>query len=214
MKILVTGFNPFGGENINPSYEAVKLLPDFIHHGKIIKLELPTVFKKSSDLLIQTIKKEKPQIVFCVGQAGGRTDLSFECIGINKDLGRIPDNEGNEPLGKKIREDGDDGYFSNLPIFKIVEALEKENIPASVSYTAGTYVCNHVLYSLMHYIKTSDVEIKGGFVHVPFIPAQVIGKRQVAHMGLDMIKDGLIKAIEVAMFESEDVVNAHQGNLD
>lgn len=214
MKILVTGFNPFGGEGLNPSFEAVKLLPESIGRAQIIKLELPTVFKKSSQLLLKTIEIEKPQIVLCVGQAGGRSDLSFECIGINKDLARIPDNEGNEPLGEKISSEGNDGYFSNLPIYKIVESLQNENIPSSISYTAGTYVCNHVLYSLMHYIRTRNLEIKGGFVHVPYLPSQVIWKRQVPHMHLDMIKEGLTKALEIAMLDSEDVISLQQGNLD
>lgn len=214
MKVLMTGFDPFGGESINPSFEAVKLLPDTIGQAEIVKLELPTVFKKSIDVLLSTMVNEKPEIVICVGQAGGRSEISMEAIGINVSLGRIPDNEGYKPLGEKIAQDGHDGYFSNLPIHAMARHLNTLGIPAGISYTAGTYVCNHVLYALMHHIRTNDLPIKGGFIHVPYLPAQASGKRNMPHMTLEMIRQGLVEVVEVALQTSVDQVTENGGRED
>lgn len=214
MKILITGFDPFGGEKVNPSFEAVKLIPDTLSQHEIIKLELPTVFNLSIQSLIKKIEEVKPDIVICVGQAGGRSDISIECIGINKNLGRIPDNQGFQPIGEKIREDGNDGYFSNLPIYLMTQKIGEAGIPSSVSYTAGTYVCNHILYGLMHYIKSNDLSIRGGFIHVPLLPEQAVNKRNMPHMSLEMISEGLKIAILTAIENETDKIVSKQGNLN
>lgn len=177
MRVLITGFDPFGGEKINPAWEAIKLLPDTIESIEVIKLEIPTVFKKSIDVLMSGIEKHKPDAVICVGQAGGRYEISMERIAINLDDARIKDNEGNQPIDEKVYPDGDSAYFSNLPIKAMTEAIKSTGIPASVSNTAGTFVCNHIMYGLLYHIEKSNVAKKGGFIHVPYIPQQVIGKK-------------------------------------
>lgn len=150
MKVLITGFDPFGGEPINPAWEAVKRLPDNIDGVEIVKLQIPTVFKKSAKKLFENIDTVKPDVVICVGQAGGRYEFCVERVAINLDDGRIPDNEGYQPVDVKVFEDGENAYFSNLPIKAMVEEVKKAGIPAAVSNTAGTYVCNHIMYSLLY----------------------------------------------------------------
>jgi pyroglutamyl-peptidase len=202
---LITGFTPFGGEKINPSYEAVKLLDDVIAGAKIIKLEIPTVFRKSIEALDKAIKSEKPDIVMCIGQAGGRFEISIERIAINIDDARIADNEGNVPIDETIYPDGENAYFSNLPIKAMVKKIRENNIPANVSNTAGTFVCNHIMYGLLYLINKKYPDIKGGFIHVPFIPEQVMDKRNMPYMTLDEIVNGLTYAIEAVVENKEDI---------
>ena len=173
MKILVTGFMPFGGEEINPAWEAVKLLPDTINGAEILKAELPTAFGKGAEVLRTCIEAHQPDAVLCVGQAGGRASIAVERVGINWRDARIEDNEGNKPVDEKIIPEGRDAYFSNLPARAIVERLQNSGIPAVLSYSAGTYVCNEVLYHLLYWIDTLYPHMRGGFIHVPYDPAQV-----------------------------------------
>ncbi len=205
MKVLVTGFDPFGGEKVNPSIEAVKRLPDKIAGADIIKVELPTVFGKSIERLEKALNEHQPDITICVGQAGGRSRISVERVAININDGRIPDNEGNQPIDEPIFEDGENAYFSNLPIKAMVKAMKDENIPAEVSNTAGTYVCNHVMYGLLYYINKQYPSMKGGFIHIPFLPEQVIDKKDSPSMSLDLIVKGLEIAIEAAIKYDEDI---------
>lgn len=172
MNILVTGFSPFGGETINPAYEAVKLLPDSIENARIIKAELPTVFRKGAETLRELISKFNPAIVICVGQAGGRSAIAIERIAANLHDASNPDNEGNCPEDESIISEGKAAYFSNLPTRAIVQALKEARIPAVLSYTAGTYVCNDVMYHLLYWIEQSYPDMRGGFIHVPYDPAQ------------------------------------------
>lgn len=199
MKILVTAFDPFGGESINPAYEAVKMLESDIAGSSIIKLELPTVFRKSVAKLEEVLKKEKPDAVICVGQAGGRTDITVERIAINIDDARIKDNEGNIPQDEIIYQDGPAAYFSNLPIKHIVKNIQENDLPATVSNSAGTFVCNHIMYSLLYLNEKNSLGILGGFIHVPYIPKQVIDKSNTASMSLEDITDGLTYAIEAVV---------------
>ena len=147
MKILITGFEPFGGESINPAYEAVKLLPDTVCGAQIVKLEVPTVFGKAGDILHAAVAEHRPDAVICVGQAGGRAAITPERVAINIMDGRIADNAGFMPVDRTIRTDGENAYFSTLPIKAMVAAIRAEGIPAEVSNTAGTYVaiilCTH-----------------------------------------------------------------------
>ena len=178
MKVLITGFDPFGGEKVNPAWEAVRALPDNIDGIEVIKLQIPTVFKKSAKKLFENIDSVKPDVVICVGQAGGRYEFCVERVAINLDDGRIPDNEGYQPVDTPVFEDGDTAYFTSLPIKGMVEKLKKASIPAAVSNTAGTYVCNHIMYSLLYYLNKNKLDnIRGGFIHVPYIPEQVIDKK-------------------------------------
>lgn len=196
MKILVSGFDPFGGEKINPAIESVKLLPDEIKGVKIIKLEIPTVRFKSLKKLEEVIEKEKPDVVLNIGQAGGRSDITVERIGINIDDFRIKDNEGNDPVDEKIVNDGPDAYFVRIPVKAMVKKMKENNIPASISNTAGTFVCNHVCYGMAHLAGTKYPNMKTGFIHIPFLPNQVLDKRNMPSMSLELIVKGLKVAIE------------------
>lgn len=206
MKVLVTGFDPFGGESINPAYEAIKQMSDEISGCKVVKKELPTVFYKSLEALEAAIELENPDIVICVGQAGGRYGLSLERIGINLDEARISDNDGQRPMGTQIKEDGETAYFSTLPNKAILKEMIEAKVPAVLSYTAGTYVCNHVLYGLMYAIEKKYTHIRGGFIHVPFLPEQVLAKKNTPFMSLEMITKGLELAVKASVENSEDIV--------
>lgn len=195
MRVLITGFDPFGGEKINPAWEAVKGMKDRIGEIEIIKLEIPTVFHKATKVLIEGAKACNPDVIIAIGQAGGRYDITPERVAINIDDARIKDNDGAQPIDVKIYEDGENAYFTNLPIKAMVEAMKKEGIPASVSNTAGTFVCNHIMYSIMYHITKNKIAKKGGFIHVPYIPEQVVDKKNVPYME----KSRITKALEIAI---------------
>ena len=206
MKILVTGFDPFGGEPTNPAIESVKRIDDEIEGAEIIKLEIPTVFHKAADVVEEKIKEVKPDVVLSIGQAGGRYGITVERVAINEDDARIEDNEGNQPIDVKIREDGAPAYFATLPIKAMVEEIKKENLPASVSNTAGTFVCNHIMYQDL-YLAEKYGNIKAGFIHVPFLTEQVVDKKDTASMSLEDIVKGLNAAIRaiVKYADKEDL---------
>ena len=205
MKILVTGFDPFGGEPINPAIESVKRLPDNIAGAEIIKLEIPTVRKKSLEKIEEAINEHNPDVILSIGQAGGRFDISIERVGINLDDFRIPDNEGNQIIDEPIFPDGENSYFVKLPVKAMVQNVQKNNIPASVSYTAGTFVCNHVLYGVLYLIEKKYKGKKSGFIHIPFLPQQVVDKRNMPSMELNTIVKGLTAAIEAIVKNNEDI---------
>jgi len=205
MKILVTGFDPFGGEPINPAIESVKKLPDNIAGAEIIKLEIPTVRKKSLEKIEKAINEHNPDVILSIGQAGGRFDISIERVGINLDDFRIPDNEGNQIIDEPIFPDGENSYFVKLPVKAMVQNVQKNNIPASVSYTAGTFVCNHVLYGVLYLIEKKYKGKKSGFIHIPFLPQQVVDKRNMPSMELNTIVKGLTAAIEAIVKNNEDI---------
>ena len=205
MKILVTGFNPFGGEKINPAIESVKKLPDTISGAEIIKLEIPTVCHVSLKVIDEAIEKYNPDVILSIGQAGGRYDITVERIGINIDDCRIPDNAGNQIIDEPIYKDGPAAYFSNLPIKAMVKRVQERHIPASVSNTAGTFVCNHVLYGVRYLIETKYPGKKSGFIHIPFLPEQVVDKKEKASMSLDTIVEALTAAIEAIVDTKKDI---------
>lgn len=205
MKVLITGFDPFGGEKINPALEAVKQLPDEIAGAEVIKVEIPTVFRKSLTHLANAIETHKPNIVICIGQAGGRFGITPERVAINIDDARIKDNDGNQPIDIAIKEDGAPAYFTNLPIKAMVKEICDFGLPASVSNTAGTFVCNHLMYGVMYLIDKKYPEMKGGFIHVPYVPNQVITKPNTPCMSVTDISKGLELAIKAAVECSEDV---------
>ena len=201
MKILITGFEGFGGEGINPSYEAVKRLPDTVSGAEIVKLELPTVWRKSAEIAAQKIEKCHPDALISVGQAGGANAIRIERVALNLDDYRMPDNEGNQPLDRPVYADGPSAYFSTLPIKAICQAINQKGIAAEISNSAGLFVCNHVFYSIRHLCETKyrGLNIICGFIHVPFIPEQTVSKPNVASMPLDDIVTALITALEVTI---------------
>lgn len=204
-KVLVTGFDPFGGESLNPALESVKQLPNIISGAEVIKLEVPTVFKKSVDTLQKAMEKENPDVIICVGQAGGRTDITIERVAINQDDARIPDNEGNSPIDEVIFEDGENAYFASLPIKAMAKEIQDSGIPASISNTAGTYVCNHLMYGCLYWIDKKYKNAIGGFIHVPFVMEQVVNKRNMAAMNIKDITRALEIAIKAALENKEDI---------
>lgn len=211
MKLLLTAFTPFDGEKINPALEAVKLVKDRIGNLLIVKLEVPTVFGKSIDTVREAIEREKPDFVLSIGQAGGRAEITPERVAINLDDARIPDNEGNQPIDEPIFPDGENAYFSTLPVKAMVEAIRKEGLPSSLSNSAGTYVCNHLMYGVLYYLDKRPV-IKAGFIHVPYIPEQTKNKKEMPALELSEIVRGLEAAITAIAINGTDKKLAYGQN--
>ncbi|WP_373114351.1 pyroglutamyl-peptidase I [Streptococcus sp. oral taxon 431] len=206
MKILVTGFDPFGGEKINPALEAVKSLPSEIHGAEIHWVEIPTVFYKAADVLETAIIRYQPDAVLCIGQAGGRASLTPERVAINQDDARIPDNQGNQPIDTPIRLDGQAAYFSTLPIKAMVQAIKEEGLPATVSNTAGTFVCNHLMYQALYLADKKFSHMRAGFMHIPYMTEQVINKPNTASMNLTDIVRGIEAAIgAIVDYKDKDI---------
>ena len=189
-KLLITGFEPFGGETINPSWEAVKLLPETIGEFELTKAEIPVVFEKAAETVLVKAEKIQPDAIICVGQAGGRTGVTPEMVAINLRFASIPDNEGHQPKDEPCIENGENAYFATLPVRKMVAAVSEADIPCSVSYSAGTYVCNDLIYHVLH--KYKGTEVKSCFIHVPFIPEQTTDKPSM-ELGT------IAKALEIAI---------------
>ena len=195
MKILLTAFEPFGGENVNPAQKAVKLVRDEIAGARIIKIDVPVVFGESIDTVRKMMEKEKPDAVLCIGQAGGRAGLTPERVAINIDDARIPDNAGNQPADQPVFPDGPSAYFSSLPVKAMTAAIRDAGIPASLSNTAGTYVCNHLMYGVLYHIAKSFPGTQGGFMHVPFLHGQVTDRPNMASLSVQDIVTGIEAAI-------------------
>lgn len=205
MKILVTGFDPFGGETVNPAYEAVKLLPDTIGGAQIFKLEIPTVFSLSGPPVEEGIKKYQPDVVLCVGQAGGRASISVEKVAINFVDARIPDNNGEQPLDEPLQADGPAAYFSTLPVKSMVQHVKDAGLPCYLSFTAGTYVCNSIMYNVLYMCEKRYPGIRAGFIHVPYACGQVIDKANTTpSMPLETIAKSLEYAIEAIAIDRQD----------
>lgn len=213
MKVLITGFDPFNGETINPAFEAIKLLPNTILDVDIIKLEIPTVFKKSMEYIEKIIENVNPDVIILVGQAGGRSSITVERVAINIDDTKIKDNEGNMPVDNKIREDGENAYFSNLPIKIMVDNMINNGIPANISNDAGTFVCNHVMYGTLYLINKKYNNIKSCFIHVPYIPNQVLAKNNIPSMSLVDISKGLEICIQTCI-ENNENINVEKLSVD
>ena len=189
-KLLITGFEPFGGEEINPSWEAVKLLPSEINGYTLTKLLLPVVFARAAQTVIELAEEIDPDVILCIGQAGGRSNITPELVAINLRNASIPDNDGNQPKDEAILENGQTAYFSSLPVRKMSEAIATFGIPSTVSYSAGAYVCNDVLYTLLSHFDGTKTRV--GFIHIPYSKEQ--GKEP--SMKMDDIVRGVIAAVE------------------
>ena len=200
MKALVTGFEPFGGEQTNPAYEAVALLPERIDSVELIKAKLPVSFNDSGPALAELIRKYQPDVVICVGQAGGYAAIAVERVAINLRDAAAPDNSGVQPEEQPITADGPDAYFSSLPVKKIVAAMRHSSIPAFISNSAGTFVCNNVMYTLLDLIHRNKLPIRGGFIHVPYSSQQVVSKApNTPSMELTQMARGLEAAIRALL---------------
>lgn len=194
MKILLTGFDPFGGEKINPAYEAVKKVraPE---GTEVFRLEVPTVFGRSAELAAEKIREIRPDAVICVGQAGGRSAVTPERVAINLMDAGIPDNEGQMPVDEPVVPGGENALFSTLPVKKITRAIEKAGVPAQLSNTAGTFVCNQLLYGVLHYCREHCPETRACFIHLPYLPEQTEKKPGVPSLPLEQ----MVTALEAAL---------------
>ena len=205
-KILVTGFQPFGGESMNPAWEAVSRLPDTIGDATVTKVEVPVVFGRGPEAVERAVEEVEPDLVLCVGQAGGRAKITPEFVGINYADARIPDNDGCQPVAERIVDGGPDAYFATLPVKAMVQAMQKAGVPAEVSYTAGTYVCNDVMYSLLHTLATRHPWVRGGFLHVPYATEQATHlPASTPSMSVDDMARGIAVALEAALTHEKDV---------
>jgi pyroglutamyl-peptidase len=192
--ILVTGFEPFDGQEINPSLEILKRLKDVYTNVKITKLEVPTVFRESIHFVWKKVSELNPDYVIMIGQAGGRKEISFERIAINIDDATLPDNRGNKPIDERICPHGSAAYFSTLPIKKLVAEVAKNGYPVGISNSAGTYVCNHLMFGILHHIHKVNLPTQAGFIHVPFIHEQNTNQKYFS-----MSLDDLVCAIEIVI---------------
>jgi pyroglutamyl-peptidase len=173
LKALVTGFDAFGGDAVNPSYEAVRRLPPRVGKLNVVSAQLPTSFARAARRLRTLIARERPHIVLCVGLAAEREGLSIERVAVNLCHARIPDNDGRQPADKPVLARGPVAYFSTLPVLDIVKALARAGVRAEMSMSAGTFVCNHIFYTLMHQVvkqRGANRVLRAGFVHVPALP--------------------------------------------
>lgn len=192
-KILITGFDPFGGERINPSWEAVLKLPDQVGKYALTKLQIPTEFGRAAACVLKKAYEINPDIILCIGQAGGRSAITLEVVAINLRDASIADNAGNQPVDTPGIPSGPAAYFSTIPVRQMTAAIKECNIPSSLSYSAGTYVCNDVLYTLLHQYNGTQTRV--GFIHVPFLPEQV--KNNEPYLPLEQIVKALSAAIEI-----------------
>jgi len=205
MQALVTGFEPFGGERLNPSLEALRRLPARLGALDIATQALPVAYGAALPALRAAIAAAKPDIVLCTGLAGGRAELSLERVAINIDDARILDNDGNQPIDRAVVAGGPAAYFATLPIKAAVAALREAGLPAAVSNTAGTFLCNHVFYGLMHEAAAGGVGFRGGFLHVPYLPNQAARLPAIPSMALEHIVEGIAIILEVAAARSDDL---------
>jgi pyroglutamyl-peptidase len=205
VKALVTGFEAFGGEEVNPSIEAVRLLPPRIGGLELATCALPTAFGRSRAELERAIAAAEPDIVLCVGLAGGRTELSLERVAINVDDARIPDNDGHQPIDRPIIADGPAAYFATLPIKAATVALRAAGLPAAISNSAGTFVCNHIFYGLMHLAATRRRPFRGGFLHIPYVPSQAVRCPGSPSLALDAVVRGIEIILAVSVEREADI---------
>ncbi len=207
--VLLTGFDPFGGETLNPSWEAVAALNGATIAGRrIVAVQLPTSFARGPRALRVAIRKHAPELVVCVGQAGGRAQMSLERVAINIDDARIADNDGAQPVDKPIVRNGPAAYFSTLPIKAMLVAMREAGVPAEISQTAGTFVCNRVFYALMHALAEDGNPlhdgIRGGFVHIPYLPEQAAAHPGAPSLSLEIVITGLKIMVETALRTRKD----------
>jgi pyroglutamyl-peptidase len=205
MKALVTGFEPFGGDRVNPSLEALRRLPARLGPLDVATQALPVVYGAALSALRAAIAVAAPDIVLCIGLAGGRAELSLERVAINVDDARVVDNDGSRPIDRPVVAGGPAAYFATLPIKAAVVALREAGLPAAVSNSAGTFLCNHVFYGLMHEAAAGGGRIRGGFLHVPYLPSQAARLPGAPSMALEQIAEGIEIILAVAAARVDDL---------
>lgn len=208
MRALVTGFEPFGGDAVNPSHEVLLRLPSRAGCLAVATCVLPTAFDRALEVLDQAITRAAPDVVLGLGLAGGRSALSLERIAINLNDARIADNDGRQPIDTPVVPGGPAAYFVTLPLKAAAAALREAGLPAIVSNTAGTFVCNHVFYGMLHLAATRRPEMRAGFLHLPYLPAQAAAHDGAPSMALDDIVRGVAIVLTVAASRHADIVAA------
>lgn len=207
--VLLTGFDAFGGETLNPSWLVAQALSgEMVAGAQVVAVQLPCVFGTALAVLQQALDQHRPQLVLALGQAAGRCELTPERVAINVDDARIADNIGAQPVDTAVVPGGPAAYFSSLPIKAMVAALRAGGVPASVSQTAGTFVCNHVFYGLMHELH-SRPGARGGFMHLPLLPEQAAHLRGQPSLALATQITGVRLALAAAL----TTVQAQRGDL-
>ncbi len=205
MKALVTGFEPFGGDRVNPSFEALARLPRRLGALEIVTAALPVAYGGAIPMLRRQIAASVPDIVLCTGLAGGRSELSLERVAINIDDARIPDNDGSQPIDRPVVCGAPAAYFATLPIKAATAALRQAGLPAAVSNSAGTFLCNHVFFGLMHEAALGGNPFRGGFLHVPYLPSQAARVSGAPAMALEQIVEGIEIILSVAAARVDDL---------
>lgn len=211
--VLVTGFDPFGGESTNPSWEVCRRLPDEIAGLRVERVKVPCEFRRAIEVAAEAIEHAHPSLVVCLGQAGGRARIGVERVAINVDDARIVDNAGAQPVDEPIAANGPPAYFATLPVKAMAAAIRAAGIPAEVSNTAGTFVCNHLMYGVLHYLAARGNPTRAGFIHVPFSEEQAVGKAAVPAMSIETMAKGVAAAIAAAHARRHDI-RAAEGALD
>jgi pyroglutamyl-peptidase len=207
--VLVTGFEPFNGERTNPSWEICGRLPRTIGGLRVETCRVPCEFRRAMDVVAKAMERHRPAMVLCLGQAGGRAHLSVERVAINMDDARIADNAGASPVDERIAPDGPAAYFATLPVKAMVAAMRAAGVPAEISNSAGTYVCNHLMYGVLHFIaQTSPSPARAGFIHVPYAEEQVLDKPAIAAMAIATMARGVVAAIAAAAGTMRDLREA------
>jgi pyroglutamyl-peptidase len=204
--VLVTGFDAFCGERINPSWQVCEQLPKEIEGLRVETVYVPCEFGRAIEVVAKAIERTHPSLVICLGQAGGRAHLSVERVAINVKDARLEDNAGMKPVDEPVVPDGPPAYFSTLPIKAIVQAMHAAGVPAEVSNSAGTYVCNHLMYGVLHHLYAkSPSRARAGFIHVPYSEEQVIDKPSISAMSVATMVKGVAAAIVAANRHHEDL---------
>jgi pyroglutamyl-peptidase len=212
--VLVTGFDPFGGEQLNPSWEICRQLAGTSIDGvRVEACKLPCEFRRAIETVAAATERHRPALVIGLGQAGGRAQMSVERVAINVDDARIADNSGRQPIDEPIAAGGPAAYFATVPVKAMIRAMREANVPAQVSNTAGTYVCNHVMYGLLHFLAASGNPARAGFIHVPYAEEQVLDKPAIAALSLATMVRGVRAAIEAALRHASDI-RVSEGSLD
>lgn len=212
--VLVTGFDPFGGEQLNPSWEICRQLAGTTIGGLPVEAcKVPCEFRRAIETVTAAIERHRPALVICLGQAGGRAQMSVERVAINVDDARIADNSGAHPIDEPIAIEGPAAYFATVPVKAMARAMRAAHVPALVSNTAGTYVCNHLMYGVLHFLAASGNPARAGFVHVPYAEEQVLDKPAMPALALDSMVRGVRAAIEAAHRHASDI-RVPEGTLD
>ena len=203
--ILVTGFEPFGGEDVNPSWEICRDLPEAIGATRVHVLQVPCEFRTAIEVVAGEIERLEPAIILSLGLAGGRAAMGVERVAINVDDARIEDNAGSSPVDEPIASAGPAAYFATVPVKAMVAAMREADVPAIVSNTAGTFVCNHLMYGVLHFLAASGRDARAGFIHVPWLDAQALARPAEPSMALATMVRGVEAAMAAAIGNAADV---------